>query len=152
MLEEGDHRPNGATRIDRIRLGASFGSEPAFAGRAGERRRLTIAGVLAMRPEVLVMDEPFANLDYPGVKQILTHIVRLHRQGHTIVLAAHDLEKVGDLAQRIVIMSKGVRCCRRAHPGGAATGRAVRYPPPLRIALWKGPWHHGSADRLRVSL
>ncbi len=73
----------------------------------GERRRLTIAGVLAMRPEVLVMDEPFTNLDYPGVKQILTHIVRLHRQGHTIVLAAHDLEKVGDLAQRIVIMSKG---------------------------------------------
>ncbi len=73
----------------------------------GERRRLTIAGVLAMRPEVLVMDEPFANLDYPGVKQILLHIVRLHRQGHTIVLAAHDLEKVGELAQRLVIMSKG---------------------------------------------
>lgn len=73
----------------------------------GERRRLTIAGVLAMHPEVLVMDEPFANLDYPGVKQILTHIIRLHQKGHTIVMAAHDLEKVGLLAQRLMIMSKG---------------------------------------------
>ena len=73
----------------------------------GERRRLTIAGVLAMRPEVLVMDEPFANLDYPGVRQILRHILQLHQKGHTIVMAAHDLEKVGILAQRLVIMSKG---------------------------------------------
>lgn len=73
----------------------------------GERRRLTIAGVLAMRPKVLVMDEPFANLDYPGVRQILTHIRRLHQKGHTIIMAAHDLEKVGTLAQRLVIMNGG---------------------------------------------
>lgn len=73
----------------------------------GELRRLTIAGVLAMRPQVLVLDEPFANLDYPGVRQILTHLLRLHQKGHTIVMAAHDLEKVGTLAQRLVILDKG---------------------------------------------
>ncbi|WP_054030885.1 energy-coupling factor ABC transporter ATP-binding protein [Desulfatitalea tepidiphila] len=73
----------------------------------GERRRLTIAGVLAMHPDVIVLDEPFANLDYPGVRQVLTHLLRLHQDGHTIVVAAHDLEKVGCLAQRLVIMVKG---------------------------------------------
>jgi len=73
----------------------------------GERRRLTIAGVLAMHPDVLVLDEPFANLDYPGVRQVLTHLIRLHQDGHTIVVAAHDLEKIGSLAQRLVIMAKG---------------------------------------------
>jgi biotin transport system ATP-binding protein len=73
----------------------------------GERRRLAIAGVLAMRPRVIVMDEPFANLDYPGIRQILAHIVRLHRSGHTIVISAHDLEKVAAHAQRLVILEGG---------------------------------------------
>ena len=73
----------------------------------GERRRLAIAGVLAMRPRVIVMDEPFANLDYPGIRQILAHIVRLHRSGHTIVISAHDLEKVAAHAQQLVILEGG---------------------------------------------
>lgn len=73
----------------------------------GERRRLAIAGVLAMKPQVIVMDEPFANLDYPGIRQILAHIVRLHSSGHTIVLSAHDLEKVIAHAQRLVVLEGG---------------------------------------------
>jgi biotin transport system ATP-binding protein len=73
----------------------------------GERRRLAIAGVLAMQPEVLILDEPFANLDYPGIRDVLQQIVALHHKGHTIVLAAHDLEKVIGHAQRLIIMDKG---------------------------------------------
>ncbi|KJS32148.1 MAG: ABC transporter ATP-binding protein [Desulfatitalea sp. BRH_c12] len=73
----------------------------------GERRRLTIAGILAMNPSVLVFDEPFANLDYPGVRDVLRRIVALHQEGHTIVIAAHDLEKVIAHAQRLIILSKG---------------------------------------------
>jgi biotin transport system ATP-binding protein len=73
----------------------------------GERRRLTIAGILAMSPSVLVFDEPFANLDYPGVRDVLRRIVALHQEGHTIVIAAHDLEKVIAHAQRLIILSKG---------------------------------------------
>jgi biotin transport system ATP-binding protein len=73
----------------------------------GERRRLAIAGVLAMQPEVLLLDEPFANLDYPGIRDVLQQVIALHRQGHTIVLAAHDLEKVIGHAERLIVMDKG---------------------------------------------
>jgi biotin transport system ATP-binding protein len=73
----------------------------------GERRRLAIAGVLAMKPQVVVLDEPFANLDFLSVRQTLTHIVNLHASGHTIVVSAHDLEKVIAHAQRLVVLDQG---------------------------------------------
>lgn len=73
----------------------------------GERRRLAIAGILAMGPEVVMLDEPFANLDYPGIREVLRQVVGLHTQGRTILLAAHDLEKVVGHAQRLIIMDKG---------------------------------------------
>ena len=73
----------------------------------GEKRRLAIAGILAMNSKVLVFDEPFSNLDYPGVQQVLREIVTLHRNGHTIILSTHDLEKVISHADRLIIMQKG---------------------------------------------
>ncbi|KAB2890108.1 MAG: ABC transporter ATP-binding protein [Desulfobulbaceae bacterium] len=73
----------------------------------GEKRRLAIAGVLAMRPDVIVLDEPFANLDYEGVRQVLTHIVTLHADGVTIIVCVHDLEKVLAHAQRLIILQQG---------------------------------------------
>jgi len=73
----------------------------------GEKRRLAIAGVLAMEPEVLALDEPFSNLDYPGIQQVLDQILGLHANGSTIIIAAHDLEMVIDHADRLVIMQDG---------------------------------------------
>ncbi|MBW2449773.1 MAG: ABC transporter ATP-binding protein [Deltaproteobacteria bacterium] len=73
----------------------------------GEKRRLAIAGILAMDPKVLVFDEPFSSLDYPGVKQILAQMISLHRAGHTILVAAHDLEMLVAHADRLVIMQDG---------------------------------------------
>lgn len=73
----------------------------------GQKRRLTIAGILAMEPAILVFDEPFSNLDYPGIISVLRHIVSLHKQGHTILLTTHDLEKVIVHADRLLIMDKG---------------------------------------------
>lgn len=73
----------------------------------GQKRRLTIAGILAMEPAILVFDEPFSNLDYPGVLTVLRHIVALHQQGHTIILITHDLEKVISHADRLLIMQEG---------------------------------------------
>ena len=73
----------------------------------GEKRRLAIAGILAMEPKVLVFDEPFSSLDYPGIKQVLKQIISLHQAGHTILVAAHDLEKVIAHADRLVIMNHG---------------------------------------------
>jgi len=73
----------------------------------GEKRRLAIAGILAMNPRVIVFDEPFASLDYPGVQQVLRHILDLHRSGCTILIVTHDLEKVIAHAERLVVMQNG---------------------------------------------
>lgn len=73
----------------------------------GEKKRLGIAGVLAMDPEILIFDEPFAGLDYPGVKSVLKTIVDLHREGKTIILITHDLEKSLSHSDKLVIMQNG---------------------------------------------
>jgi cobalt transport protein ATP-binding subunit len=73
----------------------------------GEKRRLAIAGVLAMQPGILVFDEPFANLDYSGVRQVLEQILRLHGKGHTIIVATHDVEKGIAHADRVAVIHKG---------------------------------------------
>lgn len=73
----------------------------------GQKRRVTIAGILAMEPAILVFDEPFSNLDFPGTLSVLKHIVSLHQQGHTILLTTHDLEKVIAHVDRLLILEEG---------------------------------------------
>ena len=60
-----------------------------------------------MQPRVLVLDEPFANLDYTGIQQVLRQLLELHSQGHTIVVTTHDLEKVIAHADRLAILQEG---------------------------------------------
>lgn len=97
----------------------------------GEKRRLAVAGVLALEPEVLVLDEPFSNLDYPGVTGVLKHIVGLHRAGRSIILISHDIEKACAHADRLVVFSGG----RIAEDGPPVKivprlgGYGVRIPP-----------------------
>lgn len=81
----------------------------------GQKRKLAIAGILAMNPEIIVFDEPFTGLDYPGVLQVLTQIVALHEKGHTIILVTHELEKVLAHATRLMIMEKG-QIVQDGHP------------------------------------
>jgi len=73
----------------------------------GEKRRLAIAGILAMESQVIVLDEPFSNLDYSGMLQVLSRIVHLHRAGKTIILSTHDLDKTMGHAGRLILMNKG---------------------------------------------
>ena len=73
----------------------------------GEKRRLAIGGVLTMEPEILILDEPFANLDYPGVVEVLKILIKIHLAGRGIILITHDLEKALAHADRLVIMENG---------------------------------------------
>mgnify|MGYP001031579644 CR=1 FL=1 len=73
----------------------------------GEKRKLAIADIISMGSTILVFDEPFANLDYPGTVKILEQILTLHKKGHTIIIATHDIEKVIFHADRLIIMNKG---------------------------------------------
>ncbi len=74
----------------------------------GNKRRVAIAGVLAMRPRVLVLDEPTAGLDPRGRNELLELIRRLHdEEGNTIVMVSHSMDDISALAQRIIVMNEG---------------------------------------------
>jgi len=73
----------------------------------GEKRRLAVAGILAMGCEAIIMDEPFANLDWPGVVQVLKIISDLKKDRKTIIILTHELEKVLAFADRLVILARG---------------------------------------------
>jgi biotin transport system ATP-binding protein len=73
----------------------------------GEKRRLAVAGILAMGCRVIIMDEPFANLDMTGVVQVLTIIQELKKDKVTLIILTHELEKVLAFADRLVILHNG---------------------------------------------
>ena len=74
----------------------------------GQKRRVAIAGVIAMEPKVLILDEPTAGLDPKGRDDILEQIKVLHDEYKmTIILVSHSMEDVGKLAERIIVMNKG---------------------------------------------
>jgi len=108
----------------------------------GEKRRLAIAGVLAMEPGVLLMDEPFSNLDYPATCRVLEQILELHRNGHTVIITTHDLEKVVAYAQRLVVLAAG-RVVKDGLPQNIVAGiERFGVRPPCSVQLGRGivPW------------
>lgn len=73
----------------------------------GEKRRLAIACMLAMKLPVIILDEPYANLDYKGVKQVNSLIHQLKNDGKTIIILTHEIEKCLGLANRFVVLFRG---------------------------------------------
>lgn len=110
----------------------------------GEKRRLAIAGVLAMTPRVMLLDEPFSNLDYPATRMVLNQIRHLHKVGHTIIVTTHDLEKVISCANRLVVMEQG-RVVLDGSPEAVVEDlETYGIRPPCSVLLGKGiqPWLH----------
>ncbi len=74
----------------------------------GQKRRVAIAGILAMEPDVLVLDEPTAGLDPKGRDDILDQVARLHAEKHiTVVLVSHSMEDIARYVERIIVMNQG---------------------------------------------
>ena len=74
----------------------------------GQKRRIAIAGVLAMKPEILILDEPTAGLDPKGRDDILSNIKEIHeREKNTIILVSHSMDDVAKLADRLLVMNHG---------------------------------------------
>ncbi len=87
---------------------AEIGPRSPFALSGGQMRRVALAGVLAMEPQVLVLDEPAAGLDPRGRRDILGHIQRLRAErGITVVLVSHNMEEVARLTDRLVVLNAG---------------------------------------------
>ena len=74
----------------------------------GEKKKTTIAGVLAMNPELIVFDEPFAGLDYSGVCSLLKKILEVRESRTSVIVITHDLEKILAHADRLIVMFRGV--------------------------------------------
>lgn len=105
-LERNEIKRRVTAALDSVGLADRIEDRPHLLS-GGQKRRLTIAGILAMESTILVFDEPFSNLDYPGIVRVLRHIVALHKLGHTILITTHDLEKVIAHADRLVVMREG---------------------------------------------
>lgn len=73
----------------------------------GQKRKVAIAGVLAMKPKYLVLDEPTAGLDPRGREEFLEQIAMLHRQGMTIVMVSHSMDDIARYAQQMIVMDHG---------------------------------------------
>jgi len=73
----------------------------------GQKKRAAIAGILAMQPEILVMDEPAAALDYPSVMNLKETLAMLHRDGKTLLIATHDVDWAWQWADLVYVMSQG---------------------------------------------
>ncbi|MFZ5353450.1 MAG: energy-coupling factor transporter ATPase [Bacillota bacterium] len=74
----------------------------------GQKRRVAIAGVLAMEPKILILDEPTAGLDPKGRDEILNQIRKLHKRSNiTVVLVSHSMEDIANIADKLIVMSKG---------------------------------------------
>lgn len=94
--------------LEKVGLDASVYEMSPFELSGGQKRRVAIAGVLAMRPEFLVLDEPTAGLDPSGRDDILGEISKLHQTlGITIVLVSHSMEDIANYVERIIVMDKG---------------------------------------------
>ena len=82
--------------------------QPPFDLSGGQKRRVAIAGVLAMKPEVLILDEPTAGLDPAGRDEILGLVSKMHKElGITIILVSHSMEDVAKYVDRIIVMNQG---------------------------------------------
>ena len=91
-----------------VGLDESFYKQSPFELSGGQKRRAAIAGVLAMKPEVLILDEPTAGLDPQGREDILGLVAKLHReQGMTVILVSHSMEDVARYVSRLVVMNHG---------------------------------------------
>jgi len=73
----------------------------------GQQKRVAIAGIIAMRPEIMILDEPTAGLDPEGVEKVLDILDNLNKEGMSIVISSHDIEMVNEFAEKIFVLNEG---------------------------------------------
>lgn len=126
--------------IGQVGLPEDVAQRSPFELSGGQKRRVAIAGVLAMRPSVLVLDEPAAGLDPAGRREMLDLIKSIHSSGRTIIMVSHSMDDVGRLCDRVAVLNRGKIAYLGApaevfqHPDElAAMGLGV--PASVRLAM-----------------
>ena len=93
--------------LESVGLDKSYFKRSPFELSGGEKRRVAIAGILAIEPDILVLDEPTAGLDPKGVAEIMSLVSQMHRNGKTIILVTHDMDIVLKYCQKVFVLKKG---------------------------------------------
>jgi energy-coupling factor transport system ATP-binding protein len=108
-IDEGEVRERVERALGHVGLDpAVFGPRSPFTLSNGEKRRAALAGLLAMEPRMLILDEPTAGLDPQGCREILDHVARLRdARGLTILLISHSMDAVARLCERLIVMDRG---------------------------------------------
>ena len=107
-LSEEESEKNAREALELVGFPEKYYKQSPFELSGGQKRRVAIAGVLAMKPKVLILDEPTAGLDPKGRDEILDQIAKLHKEtGMTVVLVSHSMEAVARYVDRIIVMNKG---------------------------------------------
>ena len=107
-LSEEESEKNAREALELVGFPEKYYKQSPFELSGGQKRRVAIAGVLAMKPKALILDEPTAGLDPKGRDEILDQIAKLHKEtGMTVVLVSHSMEDVARYVDRIIVMNKG---------------------------------------------
>lgn len=93
--------------LHKVGIDESYFKKSPFELSGGERRRVAIAGIMAMQPEVIVLDEPTVGLDPRGVKEMMTLFKELHDNGATVIVVTHDMNLVYGYATDVIVMDHG---------------------------------------------
>lgn len=125
--------------INIVGLDESYLSKSPFECSGGEKRRIAIAGILAMDPNILVFDEPTAGLDPKGAKDMMELFRRLNKEYHkTVILVSHDMEHVMNYCERVIVMHKGKviqDCAVKEFFKSSETLRKLNINPPSLLLL-----------------
>lgn len=93
--------------LTRVGLDESYYKRPPFELSGGERRKVAIAGILALDPDIIIFDEPTVGFDPASAKELMNLIVSMHQLGKTIIVITHDMDLVNEYAKKVIMMEKG---------------------------------------------
>ena len=107
-LSQEECEKNAKEALELVGFPAKYYKQSPFELSGGQKRRVAIAGVLAMKPKVLILDEPTAGLDPKGRDEILDQVEKLHKEtGMTVILVSHSMEDIARYVERIIVMNHG---------------------------------------------
>ena len=106
-LKEEEAKEKAKEALKLVNIDESYYERTPFELSGGERRRVAIAGILALDPDILVLDEPTAGLDYQSSSDVMNLVKELNEKGKTIILVTHDMDIVYRYASRVVLLKSG---------------------------------------------
>ncbi|MDE6953896.1 MAG: energy-coupling factor transporter ATPase [Erysipelotrichales bacterium] len=115
-----------------VGLDETYLEKSPFELSGGQKRRVAIAGILAMNPDILILDEPTAGLDPQGAKEMLNLFKKINEMGKTVIIVSHDMNQVLEYCQDVIVMNKG---CVEKHIPVSELFKEIDYLSTLSIDL-----------------